>query len=134
LDETTSGRRAQLLAGTACAVRGPLLLVASNGAALAPVLQRLAALDPTPPASQSAVSYRARFQRAVEHDNFQRLMRHLDEAQWTRYGGSAVRPPAFFSDNIAGLSRTLARVASQEVTVEERGDSLVETVNYRFAP
>ena len=40
------------------------------------------------------------------------------------------REPAFFSDNVASLGRTLARVKSAAIVMHDRGQSVSQTVRY----
>jgi hypothetical protein len=49
-------------------------------------------------------------------------------------GSADQREPQLFSQNIASLGRTLARVESASITVHDTGATVPQTVVYRFRP
>lgn len=120
------------LAGVAMAAHGRNLVVANAAEALVAVLDRLS----IPRTSQVAV-YAAGFRHARERGQFSRMMRLIDHPSVQTSAGddeSDAGEPRFFSENIASLSRTLARVEAATIVVREEGPVVSETVIYRLTP
>jgi hypothetical protein len=61
-------------------------------------------------------------------------MAHLDFLQGAQTFGNEQREPYFFSESMASLSETLARVQSVSRRVEDRGASVFDTVVYQLEP
>jgi hypothetical protein len=84
-----------------------------------------------------ALTYGAGFRHSREHSSYERVMAALD---FTSPAGNlgfgrvdrSDGAPAFFSGNIASLSRVLSRVAEIRVTEEQRGAATVQTVLYQM--
>jgi hypothetical protein len=102
------------------AVRGRLLFLGSDLRLLTAVLDQAG----TSPAN-AALTYAAGFRHLREQENYQRVMAALDFPA----SGTA---PAFFSGNIASLSRVLSSVAEVRVTEEQKGMATFQTVLYRM--
>ena len=45
---------------------------------------------------------------------------------------AAQHEPAFFSENIGGLSTTLSGVSSENIVIRDAGDKQLQTVLYRW--
>ena len=120
----TSGRhtveRLDGLGTLVFAVRGRLLFLGSDLRLLTAVLDQAG----TSPAN-AALTYAAGFRHLREQENYQRVMAALDFPA----SGTA---PAFFSGNIASLSRVLSSVAEVRVTEEQKGMATFQTVLYRM--
>lgn len=115
------------------AVRDTQLLLASDGPLLESMLARRAA-----PSGGSGVTYAADFHHAAERDNFVALTSLLDrigsrgraDGQPAASNGDA---PAFFSGDLASLSRVFAQVAEERMDERDLGDRVMQTVTYRWA-
>jgi hypothetical protein len=63
-------------------------------------------------------------------------MTGLIEAPLAQQFGRRQRPgghePRFFSENLASLSRSLARIESESILVRDRGPLVSQTVTYRL--
>ena len=120
----TSGRhtveRLDGLGTLVFAVRGRLLFLGNDSRLLTAVLDQAR----TRPAN-AALTYAAGFRHLREQENYQRVMAALDFPA----SGTA---PAFFSGNIASLSRVLSSVAEVRVTEEQKGMATFQTVLYRI--
>lgn len=109
------------------AVREKLLYVSNQADLLT------AALHATGDASQaSGLTYIAGFNHARERKNFYEVAWIMDR------GGAPDKPyatyaPAFFSRNIGGLSKILARLESEKVLAREEGDKVYQTVTYTWS-
>lgn len=95
--------------------------------------------------------FAAGFRHADERANFQTMMTAIDQASGPRqedmedanvqgaaFAGipiarAATAQPHFFSDNLASLSGTLARVQSASIEMRDSGSALTETVIYRLS-
>jgi hypothetical protein len=113
--------------------RGRFLFLSNDARLLASVLDRAG----TPPAAGS-FTYAAGFRHARERSNYERLMAALDftsPAENARFGLAerGAGTPAFFSENIASLSRVFSGVTEVRLTEEERGAVTVQTVLYQMA-
>jgi hypothetical protein len=104
----------------AFAVRGRLLFLSNDLRLLTAVLDQTG----TSPAN-GALTYAAGFRHAREQENYQRVMAALDFP-------TSATAPAFFSENIASLSRVLSSVAEVRVTEEQRGTTTFQTVLYQI--
>jgi hypothetical protein len=114
----------------AVASRGRLLMLGDSEELMAAVLSRVSAA----PATESG-HYAAGFRHSAERDPYERMMRLMDYPQ--RGEGAAPDPqqprePLFFSENVASLSRTLARVESETIVVRDSGPVVAQTVVYRI--
>jgi hypothetical protein len=113
-----------------------LLLISNSPAMLQSLLAGLAR-----PVDKGAL-YASRFEHKRERGNFIKMMCSIEGAGPTNagsvdrnpeHGNDSTRQPKFFSDNIGGLSRTLARVESESIEVHDMGDREVQTVRYHWA-
>ena len=124
----TSGRHAvERLDGLGTlvfAVRGRLLFLGNDLRLLTAVLDQAGTS-----AATGTLTYAAGFRHMREQENYQRVMSALEFTSSAAYGGGA---PAFFSGNIASLSRVLSNVAEVRVTEEQRGMTTFQTVLYRI--
>lgn len=117
------------LAGIAIAVRGSLLLIASRGDALVPVLAQLNAA----PALDGG-SYVAGYRLTGELDAYGRMMRMINFAANGASSGGPDQEPDLFADNLASLARTLDRVQGVNFVATDDGRALRQTVRYRLRP
>jgi hypothetical protein len=101
---------------------GRLLFLSNNSRLLASVLDRIGT-NPTP----GAVNYAAGFRHLRERSNYQRVTTALDFTSPSSNGA-----PAFFSGNIASLSRVFSNLAEIRMTEENRGDVTAQTVLYQM--
>lgn len=116
------------------AVRDTQLLLASDPSLLESILARRASGD-----AGSGVTYSADFHHTAERDNFVALASLLDrignrgrsDGQTAASEGDA---PAFFSGNIASLSRVFAQVAEEHIDEKDLGDYVTQTVTYQWQP
>ena len=124
----TSGRHAvERLDGLGTlvfAVRGRLLFLGNDLRLLTAVLDQAGTS-----AATGTLTYAAGFRHMREQENYQRVMSALEFTSSAAYGGGA---PAFFSGNIASLSRVLSNVAEVRVTEEQKGMATLQTVLYRM--
>lgn len=121
------------LAGTAVAVSGRRLMVASSGAALEPLLDNLQAAAPA-----AAGFYEVVYRHSRELAFYRRTMALIDQegANLEReFEADEEGPgePQFFSENLASLGEALARLDTLSVTAAEAGDAVTQTVVYRRA-
>jgi hypothetical protein len=87
-------------------------------------------------ASQGA-TYTAVFRHAQERPNYRALMARLDrvghrgqaDEEVIQAGGEGL---AFFSGNVASLSRTFSKVAQEKLEEKDHGDKVTQTVTYRW--
>jgi hypothetical protein len=98
--------------------RGRFLFLTNGSRLLAAVLDRAG----TPPATGS-FTYAAGFRHVRERSNYDRLMAALDFTSPAENAGFGLADrgdgtPAFFSENIAGLSRVLSGVTEVRLTEE----------------
>jgi hypothetical protein len=108
------------------ATQGRYLLVSNSQASLGSVLARMAQ-----PVAQPNASFAAGLRHGQERGNYTRLMAHLDFLQGGQVFGNEQREPYFFSESIASLSQTLARVGSVSRRVRDQGGSVSDTVIYQ---
>jgi hypothetical protein len=119
------------LAHLAVAPRGRILVVGNSSEAVVAVLKRMS----NAPGKDNGV-YAAGFRHAAQRGDIAR-MTHLIEAPLAQQFGGAEGPgghePWFFSENLASLSQSLARVESESILVRDRGPLLSQTVIYRLS-
>ncbi len=123
------------LARLSIATRGRLLVVANSPLQLVAVLDR--ASKAASPGSNETIglTYAARFNHALESADFTKMMRLIDypnSPSSPTTGTVGGREPQFFSQNIASLSHTLARVSSASIVVGDQGPSVSVRVVYRL--
>jgi hypothetical protein len=112
------------LAKLVVASRGNILVIGNSSDLVAAMLERAGS-----PSAAGTATYIAEFRHAREQQNYERIMQTIDQ---TRSGFNPFREngPAFFSGNIAGLGQVLRRVQSAGITVEDRGDVVVQSLRY----
>jgi hypothetical protein len=109
------------------AVRGKALLVSSSAGMLTAALRSSTSVNQVP-----GMTYTAGFNHARERGRFYELAGTLDRTpEPKRWDGSV--SPQFFSRNLAGLSRALARLDSETVVEREANDKLFQTVVYTWS-
>jgi len=122
---STSGRhtveRMDGLGTLAFAERGHLLFLGNDANLLAAALDRAGST-----AGGETFSYAAGVRHVRERPNFERVMRALD------FGSAGRAAPAFFSGNLASLSRVLSAIEEVRLTEEEREAQTLQTVVYRL--
>lgn len=112
----------------AVATQGPVLIVADSAEALKPLLT-------APHVTQSApnLTYAAGLRLSAEREGIVKMMRLIETpaaSEPSSVPGQPGREPLFFSEDLASLSRSLDRVESEEVRVEDRGSQLRQSVVY----
>jgi hypothetical protein len=113
--------------------QGRFLFLSNNSGLLAAVLDRVG----TTPAS-GTVTFAAGFRHSRERSNYERVMKALDFTSPAANTGLALPDrgdgaSAFFSGNMASLSRILSGVTEVRVTEQERGAVTAQTVLYEMA-
>jgi hypothetical protein len=83
------------------------------------------------------VTYVALFNHMQEQSNFRPLMGQLDLAGHRgaadqRAETTAGQSPAFFSGDVASLSRVFSRVESERVEERDLGANVAQTVTYQW--
>jgi len=115
----------------AMAARGHVLVVGSGNESVLAVLKRIS----NAPGKDSGV-YAAGFRHAAARGDIVR-MTHLIETPLAQQFGGGEQPgghePWFFSENLASLSQSLARVESESILVRERGPVVSQSVIYRLS-
>lgn len=127
---TFSGREYFELNGLArleVAANGPVLLLSDSPDLLTDSLARLGV-----PTGQAAI-YEAGYRHAREFSFYERLTRLID-APGRPADGTGGAQPQFFSDNVASLSRSLARVQAVSLVAHDNGAMLRQSVVYRISP
>ena len=117
------------------AVKGQRLLLANDSALLEHLLAQ--AQNNVPGEGKDRVTYIALFRHTHERSNFRLLMAQLDRAgnrgaadqQAETAGGQG---PAFFSGDVASLSRVFSRVESERVEEKDLGAKVTQTVTYEW--
>ncbi len=114
----------------AVATRGRLLFVGTSAEALAPVMARLGAT-----ALRDDSVYAAEYRHGRELANFTHMMRMIDHVSMPEDLPSpdSPRAPMFFSENLAGLGRTLGAVDSVSTRTLDAGAAEIQTVVYRLS-
>jgi hypothetical protein len=115
------------LSHLALATRGDLLIVSNSSAMVEAMLSRAGRAAGTLPPATSI----AEFRHAQEQPGFELLAGTLDR---TNSRSGMFRPDAqpFFSADLASLGVTLNRVGSAAIAVNDRGDTVEQTVTYRL--
>jgi hypothetical protein len=103
--------------------RGNVIFFANDSAALAAVLQTKNSSRP------QLLHYAAGFNHARERQAFYELT-----ALVGRNAEASPDQPDFFSRNLTSLSRTFARVGSEEIVERRSRDRIQQTVTYRWMP
>ena len=108
------------------ATQGQLVFLSNDARLLAGVLNRAGTAPPA-----GAFTYAAGFRHSRERSNYERVMTALDftPSRGNRPDGA----PAFFSGNIASLSRVLSKVIEIHFTEQEKDTTMVQTVRYQMA-
>jgi hypothetical protein len=102
--------------------RGKLLFVSNDPQLLAAAASRVGS-----PSTNTPLTYAAGFRHTRERANFERLATALDFG-----AGGNPGAPAFFSGNIASLSRVLSSIAEVQITGQERGSVTSEKIVYQL--
>jgi hypothetical protein len=110
----------------AIAIRGNVLIAATDAATLSAVLARMGEKSSSEPAT-----YIAGFRHDAERENFYKMTSVLDRGGQNQYGRSDSEPQ-FFSQNIGSLSRTLSGVKSESLIVRRVGRVDLQTVRYEW--
>ena len=108
------------------ALRGKMLIIATDGGTLAAILSRMDEKSRMEPAT-----YVAGFRHDAERETFYKMTSVLDRGGQNEYGRSDSEPQ-FFSQNIGSLSRTLSGVKSESVTMRRVGGADLQTVRYEW--
>jgi len=117
------------------AIRGRVLIVADATPILIAVLDRVPQAASVEAAKAADQVYAAQFNHAREGARLTQLAHLMDAPGATSAAGAGPaegREPLFFSENIASLSRTLARVESASIVTADHGAEVDETVTYRL--
>jgi hypothetical protein len=111
------------------AVRGKYLLISDDEALINGMLANMGRKVDSKPAE-----FVAGFDHQRERENFARLAAVVDRPDGSVSGGiGPERQPQFFSENIASLSSTLARISSEKIVVRNAGDRVLQTVTYEWS-
>jgi hypothetical protein len=108
------------LASILLAIRGKLLFIANDAAAMSSML------NAKPAGIAQPVVYAAGFDHKLERQNFGQLSTLVD------HGVPSMDEPSFFSRNINSFSKVFARVGHEEVVVRQNKDKITQTVTYRW--
>lgn len=116
------------------AVRDTQWMIASDSSLLERMLARRATGT-----TGSGVTYSADFHHSAERDHFVALSSLLDRiGNRGRADGQAAKSdgeaPAFFSGNVASLSRVFAQVSEERIDEKDLGDHVTQTVTYQWQP
>lgn len=121
----------------ALAIRGDRLYIATSDVLLSAMLSRAASSGA---AQNQGVTYEAEFQHSDrEQQIFQKIAGRLNAASHgspASYGGdtdgTGGEAPAFFSGNVASLSRTWSRMIREQVSEKDEGAVVSQTVVYEW--
>ena len=109
------------------AVRGKLLYISNQPEMMAAMLQtRNVEVQP------QGIVYVSSLNHARERQNFDELTKDIDHSTQPA-SPYEINQPHFFSQNIASLSRTFARLESEKVLVREDKGRVLQTVIYRWS-
>ncbi len=112
----------------ALAAQGRLLIVGTGSEPVVAVLNRLA----NPPGKEHG-AYAAGFHHAAERANLARMTGLIEAPLAQQFQAPGGHEPWFFSENLASLSKALARVESEAIVVRDRGPVVAQTVKYRLS-
>jgi hypothetical protein len=116
-------------------VNGKLLLLSNDSALMENLLVRLQKSGQT--CEKRTNTYTALFRHTQEQNNFGRLMAQLDLAGHgsasSQEASADAATPAFFTGNVASLSRVFANVESEHIEENDRGATVTQTVTYQWA-
>ncbi len=111
----------------AMATRGHILIVGNGGGPVVTVLGRMS----HSPGNESGV-YAAGFRHAAERAGIVKMTRLMEFPLARQFQTPGGHEPWFFSENLASLSQSLARVVSESIVVRNRGPVVSQTVTYRL--
>jgi hypothetical protein len=113
------------------AVNEKQLLLANDATLMEELLARRQ--KPAQSSEKGTLTYTALFRHKQEQGNFRRLMAQLDEVGHGSAGqeGSGATP-AFFTGNVASLSRVFANVESERIEEIDHGNTVAQTVTYQW--
>ena len=110
-------------------VRGKYLLVSDDPALMSAMLSNLDRKSAVKPAI-----FLAGFKHSRERANFARFFGLVDRPDAAQSDVPGIgRQPQFFSDNITGLSATLADVAAEHIAMRTDGAKVLQTVTYEWS-
>jgi len=117
------------------AVNGKQLLLANDSLLLEQLLARR--LKAASSDEKNNVTYAALFHHTQEQGNFRRLMAQLDLAGHRGEGNkqtedSSGQSQAFFSGNVASMSRVFSHVESERIEEKDLGAKVTQTVTYQW--
>jgi hypothetical protein len=115
------------LSRVAMAVRGRLLIVGTSRDPVLAVLNHL----PDRPGEQTGV-YAGGFRHGAEREDLMKMTRLIETPLAQPVQLPDGREPRFFSENLASLSQSLARVDSESILIRDRGAAVAETVTYHL--
>lgn len=124
-----TGPHPLFFAVTSTAAQGNLALLADNQPLLLQLLNN--ASTPAPQAAAPATSI-AVFNHATQRAPYARLTSLIDSTNTIPAPGAPRQTPAFFSQNIASLSTTFARLQSERFTQTPTPTALRQTVLYQW--
>ncbi|MBZ5515829.1 MAG: hypothetical protein LAN62_13490 [Acidobacteriia bacterium] len=115
----------------AMAARGRILIVGNGGEPVVAVLKQMSGA-----VGKEGGVYAAGFRHAAERSDIVRMTRLIEAPFAQQFGGGGGlggHEPWFFSENLASLSLSLARVESESILVRDRGPLVSQTVIYRLS-
>lgn len=111
------------------AVRDNFVILSNNASLLTDILQRTS----QSPTDSSDVTYAAGFNHSREGASFVHVTSILDGTnQATSDSQNTGQPPAFFSGNIASLSKMFNTVQSESILTRNRGSVVTQSVTYTW--
>jgi hypothetical protein len=111
--------------------QGNLALLTDNQPLLLQLLNNASTPAPHPAAPATTIAV---FNHATQREPYARLTALIDGTNTPLTPGVSPQPPAFFSQNIASLSATFARLESERFTQSPTPTSLRQTVLYQWQP
>lgn len=117
------------------AVSGKLLLLSNDSVLLENLISRRQKLSLSQ--GNNGLTYTAFFRHTQEQSNFRRLMEQLDlaghhDTASQQTAGTGGETPAFFSGNVASLSRVFSKLESERIEEQDRGATVTQTVTYQW--
>lgn len=113
----------------AVSVHGKDLLVSDDPALLEALLSNF-----NRKSDQTPAAFIAGFSHSRERENFARFTGLIDGPnRFDSKFSDATRQPQFFSDNIAGLSSTLAGISGEKIIITEDRSKVQQTVTYEWS-